>query len=123
VRVMYSSPANPGSFPGGLSVLAPGWDPVHIPLSLTTFTPPAVTVVETKLLLDTVVVLTGRQAIVPVQVKWLSGPASNISFEKSPIFRDAMVSMQPVSVHVEPGQTLTVPLVLQAAVDAKTGTF
>jgi Matrixin len=123
VRIKYLASLDPSTTSGNLSILGQGWDPVNIPLLLTSFTPPEVTIVETRLLQSTLTIVAGRQAQLPIEVRWISGPSTNIAFEKSPVFLDAQVSMQPISVRIEPQQTLTVPLIFQAAVDARIGTF
>jgi len=123
VRVTYTAGSSPASSSGTLAVTAPGWDAVSVPLALTTFVPPPASIVDTRLLFDSLTIVVGRQAELPIEVTWVSGPASTVAFERSPVFQDAHVSVQPASVQVAPQQTVVVRLQLQAAPDAPTGTF
>jgi hypothetical protein len=124
VRVMYNTGPIPASLPGTLTVSAPGWDAASVLLALTSFVPPATSTVRTRLLFDSLTIVTGQQAELPIEVTWVSGPATTVAFERSPVFQDARVSVQPASVHIAPQQQATiVRLLLQAAADAPTGTF
>jgi len=120
VRVAYEAGGTPGTTNAELLITAPGSDPVRVRLSLTTFVRAQV---ETTISAAGFSISPGETTTLEVTVRWVSGPAADVGFEKSPIFIDAQVTMQPAAVHVEPGETRTVTLLFQADPDAKLGTF
>ena len=123
VRVSFDAGPNPGTQSGQLTITTAESDAITVPLLLDTFVPPVQSVVETKLSADNFSIFAGRSAQLLVTARSVSGPATDVIFEKSEIFLDAKVSMQPVTLHVESGQTTTAPLIFQADPDATVGTF
>ena len=109
--------------PGSIQITAGQVLLVRVVLSLTTFVPPPLSIVETALSADHFPIVVGGRAQLSVTVRSLSGPATDVSFEKSEIFQDAKVTMQSVTVHVESGQKGTGTLLFQADPDATLGTF
>ena len=123
VRVVYHAGPVATTETAQLLITTAEADRATIQLSLTTFVPPPLSIVETALSADHFPIVVGGRAQLSVTVRSLSGPATDVSFEKSEIFQDAKVTMQSVTVHVESGQKGTGTLLFQADPDATLGTF
>ena len=123
VRVVYHAGPAATTETVQLVITTAEADRATIPLSLTTFVPPPLSMVETALSADHFSIVVGARAQLSVTVRSVSGPATDVRFEKSEIFQDAKVTMESVTVHVEPGQTGTATLLFQADADATLGTF
>lgn len=102
VRASYQAGPTPGTENGQLVITTTESDTATVLLSLETFVTPVQAVVETTLSADRFSIVSGKMAQLTISVRSVSGPATDVTFEKSPIFLDAKVSMQPVKVHVEP---------------------
>lgn len=123
VRAAYAAGPTPGLDRADLVITSLGWDAVHIPVSLTTVPAPVASVVETSLSATQLSIVAGDSAQLVLTARWISGPGTDISFEKSPVFLDAQVTMDPVSAHLDPGEMVEVPLVFRAPAVAATGDF
>ena len=121
-RVAYDAGAVPATQTGQLIITAADSNAAKIPLSLTTFVPNQ-SVVQTAVSNTAFSITAGKTASLGITVRWVSGPAADVRFEKAAIFLDAQVSMQPTAVHVEPGETRNATLLFRAEPDAKLGTF
>lgn len=123
IRLAYQAGMTPGTQTGRLVVKTSEGDTAIVPLSLKAFDAPAQSVVATTVSADHFSIHAGEATQLTISVQSVSGPAADVSFEKSSIFLDAKVSMQALSVHVEPGQTVTANLNFTADAEATLGTF
>jgi hypothetical protein len=120
IRVAFVAGPDLGTETGNV-LIADNSGVAAIPVSLQTIAPPGEA--ETSVAADHFSIQAGASAEVPVTVVWKSGPTADVGFIKSEIFLDAMVSMDPLNLHVEPGQTSTGLLKFHADAAATTGTF
>src|SRR5262245_47099726 len=102
VRPAYDAGPKADHVTEKLRVSTKDGDSALVPLSLDTFVPPPVAVVETKVSSNAFSIVAGKSAELQVTVRSVSGPAADVVLQQSPIFLDAKVHMQPVRVHVEP---------------------
>ena len=83
VRVVYHAGPVATTETAQLVITTAEADRATIQLSLTTFVPPPLSIVETALSADHFPIVVGGRAQLSVTVRSLSGPATDVSFEKS----------------------------------------
>jgi len=100
IRVQYAALAKAGSFAGTLVIQGDTWNTIRIPLSL--FLGEVTTTISTALL----TIVQGRQAELPITLKSVVGPETDVRYELSTLKLHTGISLTPATFHVKQGKSL-----------------
>src|SRR5215471_13888804 len=114
VRVVYTAPSGDASSTGTLSIKGEGWDPVEIPLSLSTAQ------VKTDFPVSLSIVQ-GQVATVPITVRSIAGPDTAVTYEISRTQLHTGLKIVPSDIFVHSHEVRPAFLTFQADGDAPLG--
>jgi len=115
VRVHYDSPAGDAAKNAELNVVGDTWPAAQAPVSLFTAQ------VVSTLGIDALTLFQGQTAKIPLLIRSVVGPATNVAFETSRTQLHTGISMEPTVIHLGRGEAKSVFLTLHAAPDAPLG--